>query len=243
MLSAASVHGCYSHRGAAGFPGEPRDTCATPATHPKWQGDQGRKSSGHKTPMQRKELKYRFSHLNHFTKGIQGTMYLDVEFWHMPKSSLELGVSSQSAKIFNWCHALKILIQTSGLFLVLLFCAVSAQQWTSPSQAPSPDSAGRAAEGDKAAVARGWVPGPSLPPSIQHSARVTLGAEEFSWHEAGSRECLAGLFCTSFSKWSLWWWDLHALSLHVWAALSCYCIVGGLSLIKRNVKTHLLRHM
>lgn len=184
--------------------------------------------------MQRKELKYRFSHLNnHFTKGIQGTMYLDVEFWHMPKSSLELGVSSQTAKIFSWCHALKILIQTSGLFLVLLFCAVLAQEWTSPSQAPSPDSADRAAEGDKAAVARGWAPGPSL----QHSAHVP------AWHEAGSRECLAGLFCTSFSKWSLWWWELHALSLHTWAALSCYCMVGGLSLIKCNVKTHLLRHV
>lgn len=54
-------------------------TPATTATHPQWQRDQGRKSLGHDTPMQRKEL--RFSHLNnHFTKGIWQAMYWDVEF-------------------------------------------------------------------------------------------------------------------------------------------------------------------
>lgn len=50
----------------------------------QWQRDQGRKSSGHDTPMQMKEL--RFSHLNnHFTKGY-GRQYIGMlSFWHMPE--------------------------------------------------------------------------------------------------------------------------------------------------------------
>lgn len=118
-LSAASFHGCYSHGGDGCSSGEPGDTvcyCSYTSQMARRQGHQGGKCSGHETPVQRKELKYRFSPLNnHFTKGMWGTMYSAVGFltgarvlfqnWaflHKPAKFL-----AESLR----CRLLKILIQ------------------------------------------------------------------------------------------------------------------------------------
>lgn len=119
------------------LPESPGTWCATAATHPKWQGGKEtrvERVQGMRPPVPRKELKYRFSPLNnHFrciwmlSFDIHGRVLLST--WaFLPKPLKFLAESLR-------CHLLKILIHTSGLFPVLLFCAVPAQNQTSPSSA------------------------------------------------------------------------------------------------------------
>lgn len=181
----------------------------------RMQGDQSGKSAGHKTPVPKKKLKHRFSPLNnHLTKGIQGTMYLDVEFSYTPKSSLDFVFSSQITEIFSWIIEMTLTQNPNTHFRSVprstLLCCPSPE---TNQPTPCPGLYGQNSGGDKAVVAQRWVPVPSLPPGTV--PMPPLGAEEFFWHEAGIGALLTGLFRISFAKWSLWWRELRTLALCV----------------------------